>query len=94
EFHSFNFSSFNERAKKAAKSSKIEEIEFTYYYYTAAYEFIYAWMTQILIGMDKEEAFYNLSGVKIGGKNFESLDELIKMFGLGVNLLYEPLDNF
>lgn len=90
------FSSFIERSKNACNgsSAQIEEIEFTYFFHTAAYEMIYGWSAAGLMGMNKEEAFQAISTTIWEGIDYNSLDSIVEAFGRTISMFYKPLPNY
>ena len=66
-----NFPSFKNRCENCSiltdhdYSKSIEEIEFSYFYYTGAYMCIYAMYALSLMGMNKTEALSEVAGVTL-----------------------------
>ncbi|HOJ19730.1 MAG TPA: hypothetical protein PLT92_14295 [Ignavibacteriaceae bacterium] len=91
-----NYESFRERCMKASDGpySAIEEIEFTYFYHTGAYELIFGWSACGLMGMTKDEAFSAVCQVKIDGVDYNSIDSLIEAFGSILSMFYKPLPDY
>jgi len=89
------FDSFRSRSTNACNgnSSELEEIEFTYFFHTAAYELVYAWSAAGLLGQSKEEAFLSVCSAKWEGLDYDSLDTLVEAFGRTVSIFYKPLPN-
>ena len=72
----------------------IEEVEFTYYYYTAAYEMIYLWASFGLMGLSKEQASLNVSGAVFPGVDNSLLKELVPAFAQIASQYYSPLPKY
>jgi len=88
-----NFNSLRNRVVKAQRGDRkmVEEIEFTYYFYTFSYEMIYAWSALGLMGYDKQTAYNNITSVFISDVDFKSINSMINAFGRNASLLYNPL---
>jgi len=90
------FSSFRERSENAynGTSAQIEEIEFTYFFHTAAYELIYGWSAAGLMGMSKKEAFQSISTAIWEGVDYNILDAVVEAFGKTTSMFYKPLPDY
>ena len=90
-----NFSSFRKRVDEARRGNQktLEEIEFTYYFHTAAYEMVYAWAAAGLLGLDEGKAFHEIATGVLSGVDFDSMDSLIGAFGQLASILYQPLSS-
>ena len=88
-----NFSSLRTRADAASKGdpSVIEQIEFSYYFYTCAYEMIYAWSAYGLMGNNKEESYSLISPMKMGGIDYSDLGGFVHSLGQAASMFYSPL---
>ncbi|MFH1213481.1 MAG: hypothetical protein V1681_05300 [Candidatus Neomarinimicrobiota bacterium] len=88
-----NFDTFRDMCYKAKDSNSdiVEEIEFTYFFHTSAYELIYGWSAFGLIGYDKNHAFQNISRTIFNGIDYYSLESLVQAFGQASSLFYKPL---
>lgn len=93
-----DFSSFRNRCYSAQKSQSnpeiIEEIEFTYFFHTSAYELIYRWSALGLIGYNQNQAFENISNTVFEDIDFNSLELLVQAFGKVSSMYYKPLPNY
>lgn len=83
-----DFNLLREKCKSAKSSDEIEEIEFTYFFYTLAYELIYKWAAYGLIGEEPDQAFLNLTGALFGSIYFNSQNSLIEHFVKAASLFY------
>lgn len=77
-----NVAGLRTRVAEATNGSNIqvEEIEFTYTYYTLAHECINAWSACGLMGMTKQQAYENVADVQLGGIDFSSLTSVEAAF--------------
>jgi hypothetical protein len=73
----------------------IENLEFSFVYYTTLYDCIWAWAAHGLSGADMMQASGNVTGVFFGPANFQSPQLIEKMFYSTINPhlegLYKPL---
>jgi hypothetical protein len=88
-----NFTLFKQRVKEAQRGNvkMIEEVDFTYYFHTSAYEMIYAWLAAGTMGYDESKAYEHVTPVAFTGIDYQSLDSLIGAFGQNSSLYYKPL---
>jgi hypothetical protein len=88
--NSLDFTTFRLTYAKASAGSAValEETEYTYVFYTAAYEAIYYWLAYRLKGENHRKAFQGISGMQIGNIDYANLDSLVDGFGHAVSVLY------
>lgn len=91
----FNWASTRNRVLKAQNgdNKEVQEIELAYYFYTCGVELIYAWSALGYIGTDQESAFMQLTGMAMGGVDYNSYQSLINFFGQASSMFYKPLPN-
>lgn len=75
-------------------NKEVQEIELAYYFYTCGIELIYAWSALGYLGTDKESAFMQLTGMVMGGVDYNSYQSLLNFFGQTSSMFYKPLPNF
>lgn len=92
----FNWASTRNRVLKAQKgdNKEVQEIELAYYFYTCGVELIYAWSALGYLDSNKDTAFMELTGVQIGGVDYNSFQSLINYFGQASSIFYKPLPSF
>lgn len=94
----FNLASARERVALAQKgdNKQVEELEYGYHYYCIAHENIYVWAAFGLMGFGKEDAYYEVADMIIGGINFLDFHSVEFAFcrnaGLFLTELYSPLE--
>jgi hypothetical protein len=91
-----NFNVFRGKVDSASRGNvtMIEEVEFTYYYYTAAYEMIYLWASFGLMGLSKDQASLNVSGAVFPVIDYSSPDELVSAFAQMASNYYSQLPKY
>jgi len=91
-----DFSVFRRKVDSATRGDveMIEEVEFTYYYYTAAYEMIYLWASFGLLGLTKDQASLNVSGAVFPVIDYSSPNELVTAFAKMASSYYLPLPKY
>lgn len=85
-----NFGVFRQRVLEAQGGNleSIEEVEFTYFFHTAAYEMIYAWSAAGLMGYDQQKAYNYITPAIFNGLDYKSLDLMISAFGQTASRVY------
>lgn len=88
-----NFATFRQRVSEAQNGNHkmMEEIEFAYFFHTAAYEMIYGWAAAGLMGYDEQKAYHSITPAVFEGLDFNSLDLMIHAFGQSASMVYRPL---
>ncbi len=92
----YNLAALRDRVKKAqsGNNTDIQELEYTYTFYTCGIELVYAWSAMGLLGSEQDAAFFQLAGMVFGGIDYSSLDEVITYFGQATGHNYKALPKF
>ena len=78
------------RVKRASQgaTAEIEEIDFSYYFSTVAYETAYGWFAAGLSGLDYQEAYEAVCPVKFSGIDWRDPSLVLGAFGRASNFYY------
>lgn len=81
-----NFKGIKSRVKSASKgdSKNLEELEYTYIYYSLGHELIYSWAACGLLGMNKEEAYKTVSTIQLENVNYNSYSSMEDAFNKAI----------
>jgi hypothetical protein len=74
------YSNFRPTIESARNGSNeaIEEIEYSYVYYAALFELLIPWAACGLTGLNKHQAFVEVTGGDVGGLEMDAIDDAIK----------------
>ena len=72
-----NFKPTIELARNGSNEA-IEEIEYSYAYYAALFELLIPWSACGLAGLNKHQAFVEVTGGDVGGLEMETIEDAIK----------------
>lgn len=86
-----NFNSIIEHAQ-SGENTQVEEIEYAYAYNSTLCELIFGWAACGLLGMNKHDAFVNVTGGDIGGIVLDSFPDVLDSINTIAN--FEIAENY
>ena len=95
-----NFLDFKNRCENCSDKTghnydtSIEEIEFSYYYYTGIYMCIYGFYAYSLLGFSRSKSLEEIAGINVNSSVGENYLTLIPALGIPINLNYQKLQNY